>query len=123
MSWDRYCLQSLQTDGKRILDGQVCTFTTTAFPAQKPLKTFSLIMTRFQSRIRPLVLSARSDFWIFGHMKEALAEQLLTGQSKFLRGIQAFLEEMQTRELEHVFHHWIKSVRGVLVHHGGHFHG
>jgi hypothetical protein len=46
-----------------------------------------------------------SDFWIFDHMKCALAGQQFTEPSDLLDDIQVFLDEIQTSQLEYVFHH------------------
>jgi hypothetical protein len=53
---------------------------------------------------------ARSDLWLFDRMKAALAGQRAVGPTDLLNGIQAFLDEIQRSELEHVFHHWIQRI-------------
>jgi hypothetical protein len=47
-------------------------------------------------------------------VKGALAGQQFTEPFAIFDGIQAFLDEIQRSELEHVFHHWIERVRWVL---------
>jgi hypothetical protein len=52
-----------------------------------------------------------SDFWLFDHMKGALAGQQFTPPVNLLDGIQAFLNEIQKSELGYVFHYDIERVR------------
>jgi hypothetical protein len=69
-------LQYFQTVANGILVGPICTLTTAAFTAQRPLSTFSLKILLFEHTIALTVLTWQlltSDFWLFGHMKAALA--------------------------------------------------
>jgi hypothetical protein len=65
---------------------------------------------------------APSDFWVFGHIKATLAEQQFPDPEDLLADIQEFLSEIQTSELELVFHHWIERVQYVLDNNGENFH-
>jgi hypothetical protein len=47
---------------------------------------------------------APSDFWLFGHMKGALAGHQFTGPADLLDGIQAALDEIQKSKLEQIFY-------------------
>jgi hypothetical protein len=51
---------------------------------------------------------APSDFWLFGHINDALAARKFTGPVDLLDGIQAFLDEIQKSELEH-------SIRNAIL--------
>jgi histone-lysine N-methyltransferase SETMAR len=48
---------------------------------------------------------APSDFWLFGHMKAALAGPALDRPEELLDAITTFLEEVQVSELKGVFQH------------------
>jgi hypothetical protein len=65
---------------------------------------------------------APSDFWLFGHIKAALAGQTFPGPEDRLFSIQGFLSEIQGYELEFVLHHWIEPVQWVLDNVGDFFH-
>jgi hypothetical protein len=60
-------------------------------------------------------------FWLFGHIKTALAGQQFPGLEDLLIGIQKFLSEIQRSELEVVFHHWIELVQWVFDSDGDYF--
>jgi hypothetical protein len=55
-------------------------------------------------------------------MKAELVGQQLPGPEDLLTGIQEFLCEIQTSELELVFHHWMEWVQWVLDNGGDYFH-
>jgi hypothetical protein len=65
---------------------------------------------------------ASSNFWLFEHMKAALAGQHFPGPRVLLTGIQEFLSEIQRFKSELVFHHWIEGVRWGLDNYGDYFH-
>jgi hypothetical protein len=65
---------------------------------------------------------APSDFWLFGHMKSALAGQQFTTPDDLLSGIRTFMEEIRSFELGVFFHHRIERVRWVLENDGHYFH-
>jgi hypothetical protein len=52
-------------------------------------------------------------------MKAALARQQFSGPEDLPTGIQKFLSEIQTSELEFVSHNWTERVRWVLDNDGG----
>jgi hypothetical protein len=55
-------------------------------------------------------------------MKEALTGQRFPGPEDLLIAIQEFLSEIQSSQLEFVFHHWIERVQWVLESDGDYFH-
>jgi hypothetical protein len=65
---------------------------------------------------------ALSDFWLFGHVKAALAGQAFDRPVKLLDAITTFLEEIHVSELKGVFQHWVERVQLVLSHNGDSYH-
>jgi hypothetical protein len=66
---------------------------------------------------------ARSDFWLFGHLKNSLADRMFDDPEERLDGITSLLEEIQPSELHVVFSHWVERVRWVLENNGDYYHG
>jgi hypothetical protein len=65
---------------------------------------------------------APSDFWLFGHPKNALTGRMFDDPEELLDGITSFLEEVQSSELHVVFSHWRERVRWALENNGDDYH-
>jgi histone-lysine N-methyltransferase SETMAR len=65
---------------------------------------------------------APSDFWLFGHLKTSLVSQTFESPEDLLEVIVAFLDEIQSSELQIVFGHWVGRIKRVLEHDGEYYH-
>jgi hypothetical protein len=61
---------------------------------------------------------ARSDFWLFGHVKTTLVGQRFEKPEECLEAVTKFVNEIQRSELEPAFSHWLERVRWVPVNNG-----
>jgi hypothetical protein len=73
-------------------------------------------------RLPQILELATSNFSLFRPMKGALLRKHFTGPAGLFNGIQSFLNEIHSSELEHLFRHWINRVRWVMENEGDYFH-
>jgi histone-lysine N-methyltransferase SETMAR len=65
---------------------------------------------------------APSDFWMFGHVKISLGDQIFHELEQLLEVLTEFLNEIQPPEVIAVFIHWAERVRWVLENNGDYYH-
>jgi hypothetical protein len=59
---------------------------------------------------------------ILGHIKASLADRVFNDADELLEAIIEFFNEIQSSELQLVFHHWIERVKWVLANNEDYYH-